>query len=174
MLERADTAEAIGLNRRASALLDQFLMGRGRGITDQFPASGEAFPFPIFVHLCQTSVTVASNPMRLFRRRECQGQANLQQTTFDVTIHHLKPNPADRAPLAANCHLFRISCPRRGGPRSSPGLNLSVSAAVTSWLWEGSRFAAECRRVREPERSREAASPGSRPDASVWLHATRL
>ena len=57
---------------------------------------------------------------------------------------------------------------------SSPGLNLSVSAAVTSWLWEGSRFAAECRRVREPERSREAASPGSRPDASVWLHATRL
>lgn len=87
------------------------LMGACRNKADQFPAGGKAFPFPIFVHQRQTSVAVASNPMRLFGRRERQGQANFQQTTFHVTIHRLKPNPGKAASLAVNCRSLCIFCP---------------------------------------------------------------
>ena len=86
------------------------LMGMCRREADQFPAGGEAFPFPIFVHQRQTSAAVASNPMRLFRQRERHGQANFQETTFDVTIHHFKSNPGQRAPLAVNCRSLCIFC----------------------------------------------------------------
>jgi hypothetical protein len=85
-------------------------MGICRCAADQFPAGGEAFPLPIFVHQRQTPVTVAPNPMRLLRRPERQGQANFQHAEFDVTMHRLKPNPGDGASLAANCPSLRISC----------------------------------------------------------------
>ena len=89
------------------------LMGMCRREADQFPAGGEAFPFPIFVHQRQTSAAVASNPTRLFRQRERHGQANFQETTFDVTLHQPKPIPGGQASLVANCRLLRISWPRR-------------------------------------------------------------
>jgi hypothetical protein len=105
-------------------------MGLRRREADQFPARGEAFPFPTPVHQRQTPATVAPNPMRFSRQRERQGQANFQQTTFDVTIHHLKRNLGDRASLAANCRSLRISCPKigiNGGGGGSTEFHLLLS-----------------------------------------------
>ena len=108
-LPRGDPAlEAI---RRIGGDDQRGLMGACRNKADQFPAAGKAFPFPIFVHQRQASVAIASNPMRFFHRRERHVQPDFQQPTFDVTIHRLKPNPGERAPLAENCRSLCIFCP---------------------------------------------------------------